>query len=144
MTQADLLATLAGLSGGLAGRLLHAAEDARSLEELYSLAATKKYPDATVRRALLYALLAVREEDLRAPVSYVRLLAASREGCAYLSSRRRTASIPVITRQGEIPTSVSAKRQSALETRERALYTLLLPKRATTGELLCRPPVICL
>ena len=97
-----------------------------------------------MRRALLYALLAVREEDLRAPVSYVRLLSASREGCAYLSARRRDAAIPVITRQGEIPTNASAKRQNALETREKALYTLLLPHRATTGDLLCHPPVICL
>lgn len=138
----ERISSMAGLSGGLAGRLLHASHAATDLSSLLSLAATKAYPDATVRRGILSALLSVCEADLRAPVSYVRLLAATRTGCAYLATRRRADGIPVVTRQGEIPRSREAERQRALEARAYALYSMLLPKTSTAQALLGLPPVI--
>ncbi len=142
LADAERLSSHAGLSGGLAGRLCRAAESATDLSSLLSLAATKKYPDATLRRALLYALAEVNVADLSRPPSYVRLLAASRAGCALLSSRRRAGQICVVTRQGDIPATPEAERQSELEAREKALYTLMLPHPASAKALLCHPPVI--
>lgn len=136
------LSSFAGLSGGVGERLVHAAREANDLSSLFSLAATKKYPDATLRRALLSALFEVRAEDLSAPVSYVRLLAASREGCALLGQRRRAGGLTVVTRRGEIPESAAAQRQRMLEERACDLYTLTLPRPASAHGLLCRPPVI--
>lgn len=142
LTDAETLGACAGLSGGLAGRILRAAGEASELGELLSLAATKTYPDATLRRGILSALLSVKEEDLRAPVPYVRLLAATRAGCAYLASRRRAEGICVVTRQGDIPAGEAAERQRALEARAYALYSLMLPQPTNAHALLCRPPVI--
>lgn len=142
LSDPQALSELAGLSGGLAGRLVRAAEEACDLPSLFSLAATKKYPDATLRRAVLYAIFGIRDADLRAPIAYVRLLAASRAGCAHLAERRHADSLHVITRQGDLPRTKEAEHQASMEMRERALYALLMPNPCTARALLCRPPRI--
>ncbi len=139
---AEALERCDGLSGGLAGRLKSAAENAKSLEELLSLAATKKYPDARLRRAVLAAMIGVTPEDVRENPAYVRLLAANKAGCAYLSQKRRAPEIAVITRQGELPSDAVALRQQALEKCEKSLYSLCLPDIDVAKTLLCHAPVI--
>ena len=139
---ADTMETYEGLSGGLAGRLKSAAENAHSLDELLSLATTKKYPDARLRRGILAAMVGVTAEDVRAKASYVRLLAANKSGCAYLAALRHASEIAVVTRQGDLPTDASTERQHALEAREKSLYSLCLPDIGVARELYCRAPVI--
>ena len=132
----------AGLGGGLAGRICDAAKKAQTLEEFWSLCATKKYPDARIRRGVLAALLRVTEEDLRAPVSYVRLLAANEQGRAFLSSVRRTSDLCVLTRQTNLPNTSAAARQFELECASAVLYSKCLPKAIAADEQLRRAPVI--
>ena len=136
------LSALAGLGGGLAGRLVKAARRATDLAELMALCATKAYPDATVRRAILYALLGVKGEDLLVPVSYVRLLAANKAGCEHLASVRRTDAIRVVTRRGDLPDDSAAMRQRELEERTLRLYTMMMPHGGTEERLLCQKPLI--
>ena len=131
-----------GLGGGLAGRLHNAAIKATTLTEFYELCATKKYPDARIRRGVLAALLRVKEEDLRAPVSYVRLLAANETGRAFLASARKTSDLSVVTRQTDLPETPAAQRQFELESASAALYSKCLPLAAAADEQLRRPPVI--
>jgi len=142
LCERERIASFAGLSGGLAGRLINAAHDACDLDTLLSLAATKKYPDATVRRAMLSALLEVDPSAPATPASYVRLLAATVSGCEAISKRRHAERLCVVTRQGDIPDTREAELQSALEAREKALYSLMLPKPTTAKSLLCHKPVI--
>ncbi len=132
----------AGLGGGLAGRIKDAAGRATTLEELYALSATKKYPDARIRRGVLAALLRLREEDLRAPVGYARLLAANATGCAFLSSVRRTATVAVVTRQTDVPASDEAQRQLAWEHKSALLYALCTPISSDAGAQLRQSPLI--
>lgn len=139
---ADTTENYEGLGGGLAGRLKSAAENAHSLDELLSLATTKKYPDARLRRGILAAMVGVTAEDVRAKASYVRLLAANKSGCAYLAALRHASEIAVVTRQGDLPTDASTERQHALEAREKSLYSLCLPDIGVARELYCRAPVI--
>lgn len=120
----------AELGGGLGNRLAMLARESSSLEELLRLAATKKYPNARILRGLLFFMTGITPTDLRAPIAYVRLLAANRTGCDYLALTRRTAQIKVVTRRTELPRSADAIRQAAIEARAWSLYTLC---RETAG-----------
>lgn len=133
---------IAELSGGLGRRILSAAERAKSLEELWRLCASKSYTDARVRRGILFALFGITEEMLRAPIPWVRLLAANEAGCAYLASQRREGQMAVVTRAVDIPEGEEARRAAALEARAYALWSLCLPNAATAGDFLRRPPRI--
>ena len=132
----------AGLGGGLAGRICDAAKKATTLDEFWALCATKKYPDARIRRGVLHALLRVTKDDLHAPVSYVRLLGANETGREFLSSVRKKSDLPVVTRQTDLPTTTEAQRQFELESASAALYSKCLPRAAAADEQLRRPPVI--
>ena len=142
LTPQKELEEYAGLQGGLAGRLHNAARKATTLDEFFELCATKKYPDARIRRGVLSALLRVKEEDLRAPVSYVRLLAANDTGRAFLSVVRKKSDLCVVTRQTDLPDTPSAARQFELESASAALYSKCLPGPIAADEQLRRPPVI--
>ena len=131
-----------GLGSGLAGRLHNAALKATTLTEFYELCATKKYPDARIRRGVLAALLRVKMEDLRAPVSYVRLFAINEVGRAFLASARKTSDLPIVTRQTDLPETPAAARQFELESASAALYSKCLPRAIAADEQLRRPPVI--
>jgi predicted nucleotidyltransferase len=61
---ADDIARFAENDASLASRLIKAGENACSLHELYSLAVTKKYSPAHVRRALLFSYFGVTDEML--------------------------------------------------------------------------------
>ena len=142
LTPQKELEEYAGLQGGLAGRLHNAARKATTLDEFFELCATKKYPDARIRRGVLSALLRVKEEDLRAPVSYVRLLAANDIGRAFLAVVRKKSDLCVVTRQTDLPDTPSAARQFELESASAALYSKCLPSPIAADEQLRRPPVI--
>lgn len=118
------LEQIAELSGGLGNRLIEAAMQATTLEELLLLAATKKYPLARLRRGILFALTAVAREDLRTSPAYVRLLAANAKGRDFLADCRRRAELPVITRKTDLPNTPAAHRQEEWERRAWALYAL--------------------
>ena len=142
LTPAKELEPYVGLGGGLAGRICEAAKKAHTIEEFWALCATKKYPDARIRRGVLAALLRVKEEDQRAPVSYVRLLAANDTGRAFLSVARRASDLPVVTRQTDLPQTPPAERQFELEMASATLYSKCLPCAGAADEQLRRPPVI--
>ena len=142
LTPQPELENYAGLGGGLAGRLHNAAIKASTLDEFFELCATKKYPDARIRRGVLSALLRVTEKDLRAPVAYVRLLAANEIGRAFLASARKTSDLCVVTRQTDLPETPEAERQFALESASAVLYSKCLPKPIAADEQLRCPPII--
>lgn len=139
---AERIEQIAELSGGLGRRILRAAEEASDWEELLSLCANRTYTNARIRRGILFALCGVREEDLRRPPAWVRLLAANRCGCELLASRRRLDAIPVVTKAGDIPEDAASTEARELERRAYALWSLCLPDGRTGKEFLRLPPRI--
>lgn len=133
--------TIAEAGGGVGNRLQAAANEAADLDSLFSLAATKKYPNARLRRALLFLLTGVQKDDLSAPPAYVRLLAANERGRAFLSSVRKTADLPVVTANAGVPDFPAARRQSALAKKALSLYALCLPCPASPAALLRQNPI---
>ena len=94
----DKADTYAECAGGLGRRILKTASDATTLDELYSLLATKRYTNARIRRAVISMLTGAREEDARALPKFTCLLAANKTG---LSSIKRSL-FPVISTPSDI------------------------------------------
>ncbi|MBR3860264.1 MAG: nucleotidyltransferase family protein [Oscillospiraceae bacterium] len=124
------LAQVPGVGEGLEHRLLRALE-APSLAEAVARAATKRYPDARLRRALLSAALGLRKGDSAGPVPYLRVLAANERGRAHLAALRKTCPLPLITKPAagrKLPEN--AGRVFALCARAEDVYVLGCPDSA--------------
>ena len=105
-------------------------------------AATRRYTDGRLRRALLYGICDVQYDLLTSRPAYVRLLAANTRGCAYLSSIRKECTLPILTKPADLPTSTEAARQRAVEARLEALLALALPTPQDAGYWLRKHPFI--
>ncbi len=135
------LGVLAELGGGLCERLIASAKQVATLGELFTLAATKKYTNAHIRRAVLYGMLGVTWADLESRPAYTNLLAASRKGCDILASlRKKEQSVPIVTKPSDVPDS----RASVLAARADALYTLALPTPAEMGDFMRKNPFLAM
>jgi predicted nucleotidyltransferase len=136
-------AEIADCGGGLLERLIRAADEATDYAGLCRAAATKKYTDGRIRRALLYLMAGVTREDLLAPPAYLRLLAANGKGREFLSETRKTRTVPVITK----PCDIAALGDSAARARRLAsiadgLYALCMPQALTPSVLATEPPLM--
>lgn len=136
------LSEYAGMDGGLAERICHAARQATDYASLMELAATRRYTDGRLRRALLCGLCGVTNEHLSAPPAYVHLLGANARGCAYLASIRKRCALPILTKPADLPTTAEAVSQRSIEERLEALLALALPTPQDAGWLLRRRPYI--
>ncbi len=85
------LATCAECGGGLAAHMVRCAQKASSPKAFFDDLRTRQYTDARLRRALLFGVIGVTEQDLRADPTHTTLLAATSRGCAYLAELRRAA-----------------------------------------------------
>jgi len=129
---------VAEFTDGLAPRLVSAAERASDAEEFFALAATKHYTNARIRRAVLSALLGVREADVSALPSAVRVLASNPKGFEVLA-RTKGDVMKIITK----PSDYSADdRHSLLVRRAEALYDLSLEKSKGALDFMRRTPYI--
>lgn len=113
--------------GGVAGLLRRAAEKTGNYADMAAAAATKKYTNARLRRAILFGMTGVMPDDLRGTPAYVRLLCANERGRAYLASIRGTKNIAVVTKPCRIPSGDAACRQREMGRRLDALLTLACP-----------------
>ena len=136
-------AELADCGGGLLERLIGAAQDATDHESLCAAAATKKYTNGRIRRALLYLLAGVTYADLEAPPAYLRLLGANGRGREFLANGRKTRTVPVVTKAADVAElGEIAIRQRALSAASDGLYALCLPHAVLPRELAVLPPVM--
>lgn len=131
----------ADMGGGLAGHIIRAAKAAATPSDFMDALHTKQYTDTRLRRAMLFALTRVTEEDLRARPAYTTLLAANARGCEYLRAYRRLtandpSALPVITK----PASAPMGRQRSLAERLDALFTMAYPRPQPSGEMMLRSP----
>ena len=129
---------------GLAARLLYAARQTASLEELYALTKTRTYAHARIRRLALYALLGLREADRPAAPPYIRALGFNRLGQDVLREMNRRAALPFSVKPAHIPRfSPEAQALFALEERFTDLYSLCFPTPRPGGlEWTINPVVI--
>ncbi len=137
------LRKIPGVAEGLEHRILREAGDYPGWEELLGRLATKRYPDARLRRVLLYALLGLTE-DARERMGfaegpgYLRVLGFRKEKEALLGELCRKAKLPVVTsvsRALEEGSGLSGAARAGLaaEVRFTDLYLSALPDPSARG-----------
>ena len=134
---------LAEWGGGLGGHICRHAKDTATGEVFFQALRTKQYPDARLRRALLFGALGVTDNDLRMAPAYTTLLAATPRGCAYLKEWRLARGddsdgFCVVTKPADAPKG----RQRELTEGADSLFTLCYPHPTDAGELIRRSPFI--
>ena len=133
---------------GLAARLLYAAHQTADLEELYTLAKTRTYAHARVRRLALYALLGLRAQDRPAAPPYLRVLGFNRRGQALLKEMNQKAALPFFVKAAHIHDktfrrfSLEAQALFALEERFTNLFALCFPTPRPCGLEWTTNPII--
>jgi len=132
------------LEGGIAERVCRAAHESASGEEFFSLAVTKRYTDAKLRRGILFALTGVKTEDTSKAPEYTNLLAANERGRELLSANKKRGGIRVITKPADAAEigGDSAARQRELSLSLDTVYSYCLDKSLPSGALVKKKPYI--
>ena len=97
MAEGDF-AALPDCGEGLSQRIFRAVRQARTLEEIYDLAKTKRYAHSRIRRAVLWGALGLKKDDRPEFPPYLRVLGANEKGRALLREMKTSAALPVITK----------------------------------------------
>ena len=141
LADTDSLETAAEGAGGLGRRIHESAKDAKSLEELLSACATKKYTNARIRRVIFNYLAGVREADIKAMPKYTQMLAANEKGRAIL--KRAKKNFNIITKPADYK-KLDADVISQVELSHKAdsIYTLMRKSSGTSYENLTSTPYI--
>jgi predicted nucleotidyltransferase len=92
-------------AGGLGRRIIKTASEATSLDELYSLLATKRYTNARIRRAMIAMITGASEINARSLPEFTCLLAANKNGLSLI----KRSSFPVISTMSDLRELTTAK-----------------------------------
>lgn len=131
---------IAEAEGGIAERICALARESDSFGELFERLRTKRYTDAKLRRAILFALTSVSEDLLLDTPEYTYLLAANSNGRALISDARREASeIKLITKPAD---TLKNSRQFAVEERLNSIFSLARANSSSLCELYRKNAVI--
>ena len=128
------IAALPDISEGLEHRIHSAIRQATDLAEVYTLAKSKRYTAARIRRILMAAFLGLDGRLCSCQAPYIRVLGFNKRGREVLSKMRQTARLPVsdslayLKKQGELPARFVDAEATATD-----LYLLGLPTLRPCG-----------
>ena len=123
---------------GIINRICACAMQSETSEEFYKKLFNSRYTDTRIKRVILYSIFGVSDIFRRSLPEYTVLLGASRRGCDYLSSIRKTAKINIVTKPSNAPECV----QTLLSQRADSLYTLLMPQTQKSDYFIKKSPFI--
>ena len=130
----EKIAAVPDISEGLENRIYSASRSASSLDELYSLAKTKRYSHARIRRAVAALLLGIEATDCEGLPPYIRVRGFNAIGREKLRAMRSSAKLPIVMRAADIKKlGERAKRISSIEERAADLFSLALPSIMPCG-----------
>ncbi|MBQ7700284.1 MAG: nucleotidyltransferase family protein [Clostridia bacterium] len=110
---------------GLISRISKAAEEATGFDTLTEASSSAQFTNARIRRVILYSFFGVNVAALKEKPCFTQLLAADKTGLSYLSGKRKTKKIEIITKPADkAKLSDKAKKQYALECEADKLYCL--------------------
>ena len=141
MTSPEDICSSAECDMGIASRLCNAAWECGDTP-LLDAVRTKRYTDARLRRAMLFALTGVKSEDVCAPIEYVNLLGANARGRELLAKHRKDGGLPILAKATDVPNTRGALRQFELSSKLDAVFSLALVREKAPSELLKTSPVI--
>lgn len=122
------------VSEGIENRILTAAKTARSLDELYSLAKTKRYTHSRIRRIVLCSYLGITENYYDMLPQYIKVLGFNTKGREMLKTAKSTALLPVVMSASDIKKlSEVAQSLFELECRSTDIFNMTLPRILPCG-----------
>ncbi|MBM6723761.1 nucleotidyltransferase family protein [Pseudoflavonifractor phocaeensis] len=132
-----------GGAEGLPARLVRAARQALTLAEFYTLAKTRRYTHARLRRLAVGAFLGLTQEDRQLAVPYVRVLGLNERGQALLKRMKGTCALPILTKPAQARAlDGPARRLFEAESRYTDLYGLCFPTPKPCGLEYTTSPVL--
>ena len=133
----------AGAGEGLPQRLERAGRQCRSLDDFFTLAKTRRYAMARLRRMALWAFLGLTAADIPDEPPYLRVLGFNARGREVLKEMKQKARLPILTKPAHARALDGPGRQLfELEARCTDLYGLFLPQLPPPGQEWTRGPVI--
>ena len=133
----------AGAGEGLPQRLERAGRQCRSLDDFFTLAKTRRYAMARLRRMALWAFLGLTAADVPAEPPYLRVLGFNARGREVLKQMKTTAQLPILTKPAHArELDGPGWRLFELEARCTDLYGLFLPQLPPPGQEWTRGPVM--
>lgn len=131
---AEELSKAPDISEGIENRIISAAKQARSLEELYFLAKTKRYSHARIRRIIWNCLLGITAYDLEQRVPYIRITGFNKNGAELIKSAKETARLPIISKPADFSRlDETAQKVFSLECTAGDIYALCTEKPSACG-----------
>ena len=131
---ADELSKAPDISEGIENRIISAAKQARSLDELYSLSKTKRYSHARIRRIIWNCLLGITADDLEKSVPYIRITGFNSSGAELIKAAKETAKLPLISKPADLQQlGETAQRIFSLECRAGDIYALCAQTPSVCG-----------
>lgn len=130
-TTAEALSFAPDVSEGIENRIINAAKEAKTLEELYTLAKTKRYTHARIRRIIINHFLCVTAEDAAISTPYIRVTGFGEKGAELIRMLKKTAKLPVITKASDVAgAGGNAQKIFSLECTASEIFSLCLPENA--------------
>ncbi len=131
----EQLASLPALSEGIENRLYNAICEATDLEELITLAKTKRYARTRLQRLICCAFIGITADMASGTPPYLRVLGATEAGLEILRKAKDCGTaVPIVSRASQIEAlGDRAKAMFRLECRAADLYALTLPKPYPCG-----------
>ena len=126
---------------GIASRICTAAKECVG-GDIMTLMRTKRYTDARLRRAMLFALTGVISEDFASLPSYTNLLGATARGRELLAKKRKDAHIAVLAKASDVPVTPGAQRQAELSAKLDSIFALALKKEISASDMFRKSPII--
>lgn len=137
------LALAPDVSEGIENRIISASSKATSLEELYSIAKTKRYSHARIRRIIINNFLGITADDLEIRVPYIRVTGFGSKGTELIRNADKTATLPIVTKAADIASlGDDAQRIFSAECRAGDIYSLCFEPAKPCGEEKRIRPVI--
>ena len=136
--------SFAECDGGVLERIRKTAHQAAENNRFWELLSTKRYTDAKLRRAVLFAMCNVRKNDIKKLPAYTILLSANETGRELLSAHRKRDGMPVITKPADVldVCGEAAQRQKELDAKLSSIYNFCLEVSAPTGQSMKKKPYI--
>ncbi len=137
------LSKVPDVSEGIENRILSASKQAKSLDELYSLAKTKRYSHARIRRIIWNCVLGVTADDLELSVPYIRITGFNKKGTELIKAAKEAANLPVISKSADFSKlDETAQRVFFLECTAGDIYALCTENPDVCGTEKSLRPVI--
>lgn len=121
-------AALPDCGEGLHHRLYRAAQCTCRLEGLLTMAKTKRYAHARLRRIVLCAWLGIDASAAQELPQYIRVLGCSETGRTVLAKMKKTSSLPILVKPAHARKwDGTAREQFEREVKATELYSLIMP-----------------